>query len=105
LLTYLKQKFEQKHRVSVERIVSGTGLANVYDYLCALYPHKVDPTITELMNAAGDMKGAVIATHPQNELCKKTMELFVTAYGAEAGVAALKWLPYGGNPNPTPALA
>jgi len=24
------------------------------------------------------------------------MELFVTAYGAEAGVAALKWLPYGG---------
>jgi glucokinase len=29
LLSYLKQKFEQKHRVSVERIVSGTGLSNV----------------------------------------------------------------------------
>mmetsp|Transcript_1084 Transcript_1084/g.1214 ORF Transcript_1084/g.1214 Transcript_1084/m.1214 type:complete len:434 (+) Transcript_1084:124-1425(+) len=96
LLSYLKQKFEQKHRVSVERIVSGTGLANVYDYLCALYPHKVDALITGKMESAGDMKGAVIATNQQNELCKKTMEIFITAYGAEAGVAALKWLPYGG---------
>eukprot|EP00595_Chromulina_sp_UTEXLB2642_P001647 CAMPEP_0196766012 /NCGR_PEP_ID=MMETSP1095-20130614/16996_1 /TAXON_ID=96789 ORGANISM="Chromulina nebulosa, Strain UTEXLB2642" /NCGR_SAMPLE_ID=MMETSP1095 /ASSEMBLY_ACC=CAM_ASM_000446 /LENGTH=117 /DNA_ID=CAMNT_0042125781 /DNA_START=839 /DNA_END=1189 /DNA_ORIENTATION=+ len=24
------------------------------------------------------------------------MEIFVTAYGSEAGVAALKWLPFGG---------
>ena len=29
LLTYLKEKFNAKHRVSVERIVSGTGLSNV----------------------------------------------------------------------------
>ena len=29
LLTHLKGKFQQQHRVSVERIVSGTGLANV----------------------------------------------------------------------------
>lgn len=29
LLTFLKNKFNQKHRVSVERIVSGTGLSNV----------------------------------------------------------------------------
>ena len=29
LLNFLKHKFEQKHRVSVERVVSGTGLVNV----------------------------------------------------------------------------
>ncbi len=29
LLKYLKHKFEQKHRISVERVVSGTGLSNV----------------------------------------------------------------------------
>jgi glucokinase len=29
LLAYLKNKFAQHHRISVERIVSGTGLANV----------------------------------------------------------------------------
>ena len=34
LLTFLKEKFDQKHRVSVERVVSGTGLGNVYEYFC-----------------------------------------------------------------------
>ena len=29
LLSFLKNKFDAKHRVSVERIVSGTGLSNV----------------------------------------------------------------------------
>lgn len=33
LLNFLKMRFEQKHRVSVERVVSGIGLANVYDFL------------------------------------------------------------------------
>jgi hypothetical protein len=66
-------------------------------------------------------KGKEIATHLQDEVCRKTMDIFVRvslpllhpsshhllytphagtlawqAYGAEAGVAALKWLPYGG---------
>lgn len=46
--------------------------------------------------AAGELQGAVIATHPEDDLCAQTMRIFVTAYGSEAGVAALKWLPYGG---------
>jgi glucokinase len=29
LLGFLKKKFEQKHRVSVERVVSGPGICNV----------------------------------------------------------------------------
>jgi glucokinase len=96
LLTYLKHKFEQKHRVSVERVVSGTGLANVYEFFASIMPGKVDKDVAAQIAAAGDMKGAVIAKNTQNELCRLTMELFVTAYGAEAGVAALKWLPFGG---------
>ena len=48
--------------------------------------------------AAGDMKGAVISSHARqgDDICKKTMDVFVGAYGAEAGVAGLKWLPFGG---------
>jgi len=65
------------------------------------------------------MNGGVIARYASSdELCKKTMDIFVTvskhvhscrhhtylltltvnvqAYGSEAGVAGLKWLPYGG---------
>jgi glucokinase len=29
LLEFLKRRYEQKHRVSVERVVSGPGIANV----------------------------------------------------------------------------
>lgn len=29
LLSYLKEKFKSKHRVSIERIISGPGIANV----------------------------------------------------------------------------
>lgn len=46
--------------------------------------------------AAGDMMGKAIATNTSNELCHLTMQIFAGAYGSEAGVAALKWLPQGG---------
>jgi glucokinase len=42
LLAFLKHKFEQKHRVSVERVVSGIGLTNVYEFLSSRFPEKVD---------------------------------------------------------------
>jgi len=29
LLQYLKEKFQAKHRVSVERVISGPGIGNV----------------------------------------------------------------------------
>eukprot|EP01035_Chromulina_nebulosa_P020304 gene20304-26355_t len=97
LLKYLKVKFSQRHRVSVERIVSGGGLVNIYEYLSTIHPEKVDPLIKEQMAEAGDKAAGVIAKNRKsNELCHKTMEIFVTAYGSEAGVAALKWLPFGG---------
>ena len=62
------------------------------------------PEVCAEIAAAGEMKGKVIATHAQTgaafapfcELCKMTMQTFAGAYGAEAGVAALKWIPLGG---------
>jgi len=67
-------------------------------YFCSVMPDKVSAPLQSEVEAAGDMKGAVIAAHAQkgDEVCKKVMEVFATAYGAEAGVAALKWLPFGG---------
>jgi glucokinase len=97
LLHYLKDKFAQKHRISVERVVSGSGLANVYEFLTTKYPEKVDAALYQKISDAGDLKGKIIAQNaPQNELCHLTMSIFAGAYGAEAGVAALKWLPFGG---------
>eukprot|EP00597_Dinobryon_sp_UTEXLB2267_P000637 CAMPEP_0170067782 /NCGR_PEP_ID=MMETSP0019_2-20121128/6991_1 /TAXON_ID=98059 /ORGANISM="Dinobryon sp., Strain UTEXLB2267" /LENGTH=412 /DNA_ID=CAMNT_0010275239 /DNA_START=36 /DNA_END=1274 /DNA_ORIENTATION=- len=96
LMDFLKTKFHHKNRVSVERVVSGTGLVNIYEYLSLKFPELVSPEIHDMIANAGDLKGAVIAKNQDNAVCKKTMEIFITAYGAEAGVAALKWLPYGG---------
>jgi len=95
-MNFLKSKFQHKHRVSVERVVSGTGLVNIYEYLSWKYPELVNADIHDMIAKAGDMKGAVIAKNQDNAVCKRTMEIFITSYGAEAGVAALKWLPYGG---------
>jgi glucokinase len=41
LLSFLRKKFEQKHRVSVERVISGIGLASIYEFLAQKYPNNV----------------------------------------------------------------
>jgi glucokinase len=97
LLQFLKKKFAQQHRVSVERVVSGTGLANVYEFLSQRFPEKITKATHDKILAAGDMKGAIIAQNQATcELCTQTMTIFAAAYGSEAGVAGLKWLPRGG---------
>merc|ERR1711871_117788 len=82
--------------MGVERVVSGTGLVNVYEYLTSIRPRDVDKKIQAELDAAGDLKGAVIAKHKENALCRETMRIFATAYGAEAGNICLKLLPRGG---------
>eukprot|EP00899_Mesostigma_viride_P017358 jgi/Mesvir1/25623/Mv01847-RA.1 len=98
LLAYLKDKFKENHRVSVERIVSGRGIANVYGFMRHRFPSKVDKDKDEEILAAGDRQGAVIAKHASTgyKLCRWTMEIFLGTYGAEAGAVALKYLPFGG---------
>jgi len=102
LLGFLKDRFGQKHRVSVERVISGPGLATMYDFFSARFPDKVVAEVHAAVGAAGELKGKVIAQHsapgaaPFCELCRLTMETFATAFGAEAASAALKWVPLGG---------
>ena len=99
LLEFLKDKFQEKHRVSVERVVSGRGLANVYEFLAQRFPDRVDARAHREVRAAGDEMGGVIAKHAAASpggLCDQALDILIGAYGAEAGVAALKWLPVGG---------
>ena len=61
LLTFLKKKFAQRNRVSVERVVSGTGLANVYEFLSTKYKSKVIKAVhDEFLAAAGLKKKTVL---------------------------------------------
>ena len=88
-------------RVSVERVVSGPGLAAIYGFLRAHWAFRSHverkwDTIWE--DAARDKRGAIVAQCAAggNSVCAKAVEVFNSCYGSEVGVAALKWLPYGG---------
>lgn len=104
LLQYLQKKLKVEH-ISVERVVSGQGIVNIYQYLR-------DTNFVPESSEIGDKirsweqqeekkidPAAVIsqaALENSDRLCQKTMEMFVEAYGAETGNLALKFLPYGG---------
>jgi glucokinase len=97
----------QKHvlkidRVSVERVVSGTGLPVIYEFLKAKKVAPENPAIAkELKVAEEGRKGGIISTRglmqePADPLCYATMMFFMRNYFAEVGNLALKTLPYGG---------
>mmetsp|Transcript_30920 Transcript_30920/g.53148 ORF Transcript_30920/g.53148 Transcript_30920/m.53148 type:complete len:242 (-) Transcript_30920:118-843(-) len=93
------KKFSQRHRVSVERVISGRGLANVFEFLCQHkdFKSKVSPAIKKEFDAAGDLQGKVVGENVEKDpVCRKAMDIFVSAYGSEAGSVCLKFLPFGG---------
>lgn len=86
-------------RVSVERVVSGMGIAAIYEFLKSLGEIPEAPEIGEAIARDNTDIGAIVsqgATEKGDRLCKEALDLFVEAYGAEAGNLALKLLPYGG---------
>jgi glucokinase len=87
---------EESH-VSWERVLSGPGLGNVYDFLKHKGVHEENPQIASKIKA-GD-KGAVVgmeAINGTDKLCNAAADLFASLYGAEAGNVALKFLATGG---------
>ena len=83
LLDSLRAKFGGAHRVSVERVVSGTGLANVYGFLAAKFPERVDAAVHEEFLSAGDQQGRVVGVNSAKEgsLAQQAMHIMMAAYG------------------------
>ena len=98
LVEFLKRRFGSKARVSVERVASGVGVVNIYDFLAEKYPDQVDARLHKRVLAAGEAAGPIIArgADAPDGLCERAMRIFASSYGAEAGNVALKWLPRGG---------
>ncbi|MDD4915618.1 MAG: glucokinase [Methylococcales bacterium] len=99
LLSYLRERYPD--HVSYERILSGSGFSNLYDFLvadryaepCPAVPAENDP------NGYGVDRNAVISrlgVSGEDTLCSEVVRLFVEIYGAEAGNLALKSLATGG---------
>ena len=95
LLRFLKQKYDG--RISFERVVSGMGLTNVYDFLSEVRGVEV-PKWLGVRMAAEDPNAVITecALAAKSEICEKALNMFVSAYGAEAGNLALKVLSVGG---------
>jgi glucokinase len=95
LLRYLRQKYDG--RISFERVVSGQGLTNCYEFLRDVRGIEEPAWLAERM--AKEDPNAVItelALVAKSEICHKALDMFVSSYGAEAGNLALKVLSVGG---------
>lgn len=94
LLSFLRNKYQH---VSWERVLSGPGIENIFEFLVNTYRESPCPKILKKMKQ--EDHAAVItsaALSRQCPACIKTMEIFVGLYGAEAGNLALKLMSTGG---------
>jgi glucokinase len=94
LLRYMLGRFEH---VSYERVLSGPGLHNLYQFLRDTGRGE-EPTWLGEQIAQGDPSAAISksALEGTSEICVQALDIFVSLYGAEAGNLALKMLATGG---------
>jgi glucokinase len=95
LLLYLQEKFMQGSagHVSCERVLSGPGLRNIYEFLRDTGRGQESAELAAAI-AAGDPSAAIskAALDGSSPLCVLAMDMFVAFYGAEAGNLALKMM-------------
>jgi glucokinase len=93
----LQRDLEARYgHVSCERILSGPGLVNIYRFLASREDAREHPTVhqdVERDGAAAISRHALAATDP---LCGTALDIFASAYGAQAGNVALHVLATGG---------
>lgn len=94
LFLYLHDRFGH---VAWERVLSGPGLVNLYEFLRDSGRGREQPEIARRMKAEDP---AAVISQAANDgacpLCDQAVELFVSLYGAEAGNLALKVMATGG---------
>jgi glucokinase len=91
LLRYLLTKFEH---VSWERILSGPGIRNIYNFLCDTRRAEEPAWLKEQLSQAPDPPALIsqLALENKAAICEQTLDIFVGAYGAETGNCALKFM-------------
>jgi glucokinase len=94
LLRFLKARFGH---VSYERILSGPGLVNVYEFLRESGCGKEDAAFAAALKQ-GDPAAVIsrAALEGNESLAVKALDLWITVYGAEAANLALKAMATGG---------
>ncbi|MBE7472270.1 MAG: glucokinase [Anaerolineae bacterium] len=96
LLRFLLDRF---NHVSYERVCSGgLGIPNIYAYFKETRPNEESPTVRAALAQSPDPTPVIIQAGLNNEceLCRATLNTFVSILGAEAGNLALKVMATGG---------
>jgi glucokinase len=95
LLAHLRGRFGH---VSVERVLSGSGLGNLYDFFRQARSLGESADGAQALEAAADRNAAIaqLGLAGTSRAATAAVELFARIYGAEAGNLALKTLAVGG---------
>jgi len=94
LLKYLSQHYDC---VSLERVLSGPGIENIFNFLCFKYPEQLTSQLKVALQK-GETTPLVVeyALQDKDPVAVHTLDIFVDVYGAAAGNLALTVLPMGG---------
>jgi glucokinase len=97
LLRYMFKRFDH---VSFEHVCSGIGIPNIYEYLRDVEQIPEQPEIARLIASATDrtpaIANAAFDKHNPSQLCRETIDTFVSILASEAANLALKVMATGG---------
>jgi glucokinase len=95
LLSYLQKRYS---RISCERLLSGPGIKNIYDFLRDTKKADEPAWLRDQIAAGPDPPALIsqLALEGKAAICDQTMTIFVSIYGAETGNVALNFLSTGG---------
>jgi|GraSoiStandDraft_44_1057316.scaffolds.fasta_scaffold42380_2 glucokinase len=95
LLSYLQKKYG---RISCERLLSGPGIKNIYDFLRDTKRAEEPQALKDQIAGTPDAPALIskLAAAGTTPICDQTMSIFVSIYGAETGNVALNFLSTGG---------
>ncbi|MGD1079296.1 MAG: glucokinase [Candidatus Sulfotelmatobacter sp.] len=94
LLAYLQKKYG---RISCERVLSGPGIKNIYDFLRDAHKAEEPEWLRTQMSTAPDPPALISQLALQgNAICDQALSIFVSVFGAQTGNCALNFMSTGG---------
>jgi glucokinase len=95
LLQYLHKKYG---RVSCERVLSGPGIKNIYDFLCDTKKAEEPDWLKEQLGTSHDAPALIsqLALENKAAVCEQALSIFVGIYGSQTGDCALNFMSTGG---------
>jgi glucokinase len=95
LLAYLLKKYG---RISCERVLSGPGIRNIYEFLRDSGKAEEPAWLRDEISAAHDPSPVIsrVALDGKATICDQTLSIFVSVFGAETGNCALRYMSTGG---------